>query len=55
MIVDPVRALADVPSAVHAAKSTVSPLPSVIPTPYVEYQEASEAGKRTLWYVEDDL
>lgn len=51
MIVDPVRALADVPSVVHAAKSSVSPLPSVIPTPYVEHQEATEAGKRTLWVV----
>ena len=44
MIIDPVQALA-------AVATSVGPLPTVVPVPSVEYQEATDSGNRTLWYV----
>lgn len=46
MIIDPVQALA----AVASHTSTVSPIPTVVPT-LPEYEAADEAGQRTLWVV----
>lgn len=43
MMIDPVQAFA------HA--TSVSPLPTVVPVPSYEYQDASETGQRTLWVV----
>ena len=51
MIIDPVQALADLPTkTVNAAQASVSvpPIPSIRP---YDLQAAGEAGKRTLWLV----
>ena len=42
-MIDPMQALK------HS--SAPAPLPTVVPGSSVEYQEAGEVGKRTLWYV----
>ena len=47
MIVDPVQALADVPTATMA-KHHSSPAVTIVPS--FELQEAGENGQRTLWY-----
>lgn len=48
MIVDPVQAFAT--GTIPLATSSVSPIPTVVPS-LPEYQDASETGKRALWYV----
>lgn len=47
MIVDPVQAFA---TATSAATSSVSPIPTVVPS-LPEYESATDTGNRTLWYV----
>ena len=42
--------IADVVEAVAKATSSVTPIPTVVPS-LPEYQVASETGIRTLWYV----
>lgn len=49
MIVDPMQALADVPTIVKHATSSIAPIPTVIPTNLPVYQHAHDSGKRTLW------
>ena len=50
MIVDPVQALASATVAIAKATASVSPLPTIVPS-LPEYQDATETGTRTLWYV----
>ena len=49
MIVDPVQAFATATSGLLAS-SSVAPLPTVVPS-LPEYEVATDAGNRTLWYV----
>lgn len=48
MLVDPMQAMAT--ASLPLATSSVSPIPTVVPT-LPEYQDATETGTRTLWYV----
>lgn len=48
MIVDPVQAFAT--GTIPLATSSIAPLPTINPT-LPTTQEASDTGKRTLWYV----
>lgn len=44
-MIDPMQALK------HGTPSPApAPLPTVVPGSSVEYQEAGDVGKRTLWY-----
>lgn len=47
-IVDPVQAFANMATAIKKSTSTVSPIPTIVPT-LPEFQDASETGERTLW------
>src|ERR1700722_4456852 len=50
MIVNPEMLKTTGSLLVHAASSSVAPIPTVIPGPAVTFQKASDVGNRTLWY-----
>lgn len=51
MIVDPVAALANVPSVLKHTSTSVVPVPTISPTGAPIPQVAGESGKRALWVV----
>jgi hypothetical protein len=38
------------PTALIKATASASPMPTVIPSPEIIYQDAGDVGNRTLWY-----
>jgi len=43
------------PTALIKATSSVAPIPTVIPSPEITYQDAGDVGNRTLWYCSPQL